>query len=50
MQQPQVWLVEDEQGIADTLIYTCNWKGLPLSYSLVGCPRWKKRVSNGRMR
>ncbi|EHC84296.1 Two-component response regulator CreB, partial [Salmonella enterica subsp. enterica serovar Uganda str. R8-3404] len=27
MQQPQVWLVEDEQGIADTLIYTLQLEG-----------------------
>ncbi len=52
LRQPQVWLVEDEQGVADTLISApCSWR-FTLSYSLVGCPRWKKNASAafGRMR
>lgn len=28
MQQPLIWLVEDEQGIADTLIYMLQQEGL----------------------
>lgn len=50
MQQPQVWLVEDEQGIADTLIYTLQLEGFTVELFARGLLRWKKRVSNGRMR
>ena len=27
MQQPRIWLVEDEQGIADTLVYMLQQEG-----------------------
>lgn len=49
MQQPQVWLVEDEQGIADTLIYTLQLEGFTVELFARGPPALE-RVSNGRMR
>ncbi len=47
MQQPQVWLVEDEQGIADTLIYTLQLEGFTVELFARGLPALEKRVSNG---
>ncbi|EHC42131.1 Two-component response regulator CreB, partial [Salmonella enterica subsp. enterica serovar Gaminara str. A4-567] len=38
MQQPQVWLVEDEQGIADTLIYTLQLEGFTVELFARGLP------------
>ncbi|EBQ2509635.1 response regulator, partial [Salmonella enterica] len=42
MQQPQVWLVEDEQGIADTLIYTLQLEGFTVELFARGLPALEK--------
>ncbi|MBC6105928.1 two-component system response regulator CreB [Salmonella enterica subsp. enterica serovar Typhimurium] len=42
MQQPQVWLVEDEQGIADTLIYTLQLEGFTVELFARGLPTLEK--------
>ncbi|MFH7096162.1 two-component system response regulator CreB, partial [Klebsiella pneumoniae] len=31
MQQPRIWLVEDEQSIADTLVYMLQQEGFQVS-------------------
>ncbi|VEB50806.1 two-component response regulator [Salmonella enterica subsp. enterica] len=45
MQQPQVWLVEDEQGIADTLIYTLQLEGFTVELFARGLPALEKSAS-----
>ncbi|AJF71595.1 two-component system catabolic regulation response regulator CreB [Raoultella ornithinolytica] len=38
MQQPQIWLVEDEQSIADTLVYMLQQEGFVVSVFERGLP------------
>ena len=38
MQQPLIWLVEDEQGIADTLIYMLQQEGFSVEAFERGLP------------
>ena len=38
MQQPLIWLVEDEQGIADTLIYMLQQEGFRVEAFERGLP------------
>lgn len=38
MQQPRIWLVEDEQSIADTLVYMLQQEGFIVSVFGRGLP------------
>ena len=38
MQQPRIWLVEDEQSIADTLVYMLQQEGFQVSVFGRGLP------------
>lgn len=42
MQQPLIWLVEDEQGIADTLIYMLQQEGFSVEAFERGLPALEK--------
>ena len=38
MQQPRIWLVEDEQSIADTLVYMLQQEGFQVTVFDRGLP------------
>ena len=38
MQQPRIWLVEDEQSIADTLVYMLQQEGFDVTVFERGLP------------
>lgn len=43
MQQPRIWLVEDEQSIADTLVYMLQQEGFQVSVFGRGLPALEGR-------
>ena len=45
MQRETVWLVEDEQGIADTLVYMLQQEGLTSRSLSEACQCWIKLAS-----
>ena len=47
MQQPRIWLVEDEQSIADTLVYMLQQEGFASS---VFGPRFARAGGGGAIR
>lgn len=44
MQRETVWLVEDEQGIADTLVYMLQQEGFAVEFFERAYRRWIKRA------
>ena len=45
MHRETVWLVEDEQGIADTLVYMLQQEGFAVEVFERGLPCWIKLAS-----
>ncbi len=50
MQQPRIWLVEDEQSIADTLVYMLQQEGFQVSVFGRGLPALEAARISARCR